>query len=565
MDSVGEIKSKLSIEEVISEYVSLKSAGVHLKALCPFHHEKTPSFIVTPERGTFHCFGCGKHGDIFTFVQEIEGIDFKEALKKLADKAGVEVKYTPENKNNSEEKEEIFRALKYAEDFFIQSLNSNTKACKYLQERGLNKEIINTFKIGYAAVDWDALHKYLLSLGVTNEVMLKAGLIKKSDNSNKHYDRFRNRIMFPIHDITGKVVAFTGRTLEKRDDIAKYMNSPETPVFHKSDILYAFHLARDSIRKLDFVIIAEGQFDVIAMHMAGFKNTVAISGTALSENQVLKLSRFTKNVLFALDSDDAGINSMLKYAPLFYKLNFDIKVLHLDDREDPADLFAKDTSGILIKDRVKHSKDFINFCITRFKNLHSGNRYVKILRSRVVPILASMDSQILRERKADDLSKALSVSKEAVLQEIGTHNSGLKSVKTPSEKKSTHLQIQSTLNRLIVFYLWLKSKKDDEIALMFVRELDELDFDFKAKVQEYQSRNIKLEPLFIKLDLEYAEVNLKEVAKELLRLFKIAFFRKKIKVLQEELSKQEMTGNDKKSDEIVLKIKDIQSKLTNIT
>ncbi len=560
MDSVEEIKSKLSIEEIVSEYLSLKSAGVHLKALCPFHNEKTPSFIVTPERGTFHCFGCGKHGDIFTFIQEIEGIDFKDALKKLADKAGVEIKYIPNNENNSKEKEEILKVLKHAGLFFIQSLNSSAR--KYLKDRGLTEDIIKTFGIGYAPSDWDKLYTHLLSLGMTSDTILKAGLVKKSEKSNKYYDRFRNRIIFPIHDITGKLVAFTGRTLEKRDDIAKYMNSPETPVFHKSDILYAFHLAKDSIRKLDFVIIAEGQFDVIAMHMAGFKNTVAISGTALSEKQISKLSRFTKNVLFALDSDEAGINSMLKYAPLLYKLNFDIKVLHLNEGEDPADLLIKDNSGALIKERVRNSKDLIDFCIIRFKNLHGGNRYVKILRSRVVPILSSMDSQILKERKAEDLSKALSVSKEAVLQEADTHNYGYKSVKTPSDKKRSDLKKQDILHRLIIFYLWLKSKKNN-ISLIFEKELKE--FDFEAKVGEYENKNIQLEPIFVKLDLEYGNADLEQVARQLIRLFKIDLYKKRIRTLQQELSKQEIMGNEKESDEIVLQIKEIQSKLANIT
>src|SRR3989344_3942952 len=349
MDSpVQKIKERLGIEEIASSYIKLERAGANLKARCPFHNEKTPSFFLSPDRGTYYCFGCGASGDIFTFVEEFEGLDFKGALKMLAERAGVELpRYNKADQENKSEKEKLFKIMEEATNYFENNLGENQEVLEYLKTRGLNEKSIKDFRIGFAILDWRKLYDHLKGRGFADNEIERAGLAKKPDDAGKAmYDRFRGRIMFPIMDSSGRVVAFSGRIFKDDGKSAKYLNSPETPIFKKSSILYGIDKAKESIRKHDFSIVVEGQFDLILSHQAGYRNTVATSGTALSDTEVSKenvvsnlglIRRLSDNLVLAFDSDKAGMTATARAGKIALSLGMDVKVANLQEGSDPAD------------------------------------------------------------------------------------------------------------------------------------------------------------------------------------------------------------------------------------
>jgi DNA primase len=281
---VNQIKERLTIEEVVSSYIPLVKVGNTLKAKCPFHNEKTPSFFVSNERNSYYCFGCGKGGDIFNFVEEFEGLDFKGALKLLADKANVSL--SDFVNENHDEKEELYAVMEEATKYFENNLNHNKTALDYIKGRGLLDETIKNFRIGFANDAWRDLVNFLTKKNFKYETLEKAGLIKRKDENDKNYDkaydRFRNRVMFPIMDSSSRVIAFSGRYLGKDEKIAKYLNSPETPIFNKGNVLYGLNFAKEFIRRNNFSILVEGQMDLILSHQINFRNTIATSGTAFS-------------------------------------------------------------------------------------------------------------------------------------------------------------------------------------------------------------------------------------------------------------------------------------------
>src|ERR1700733_2299987 len=288
-DTVQQIKDRLSIVDVVSQYVKLDRAGSTLRARCPFHSEKTPSFFVSAERGTFHCFGCGEGGDIFTFVEKIEGLDFKGALKVLADKAGVEIVYERGGKEKKDERERLFELMEVTTIFYTSKLSDAAK--KYLTDRGLKEATIKEFRLGFADSGWTDATDYLKKKGFSDKEIVEAGVGKKGDRST--LDKFRNRIMFPIADSAGRVIGFSGRIFGENasPEAPKYLNSPETPLFHKSRILYGFDKAKLSMRKLGCAVLVEGQMDLLASHQAGWANTVAVSGTAFTPEHAQLIPR----------------------------------------------------------------------------------------------------------------------------------------------------------------------------------------------------------------------------------------------------------------------------------
>src|SRR3989344_6165023 len=324
---IEKIKESLSISDVISSYIKIDQVGSNFKAKCPFHNEKTPSFFISPARGTYYCFGCGAKGDMINFVQEFEGLDFIGALKILASRAGVDISY--ESKDIKDERERLYRIMEDAVLFFEKNLTLYPEARNYLENRGLKNETINDFRIGYARNEWRLLSDFLRQKGYTEVEIEKAGLGKKSEKVNTKgqsifYDRFRSRIMFPIFDSSGRTIALSGRifpevsTKDDENAPAKYLNSPDTVLFNKSNVLYGIDKAKGEIRRLDYTIMVEGQMDLILSHQIGCKNTVALSGTGFSENLSSKenivnnfgiIKRLSNNIMFAFDSDKAGIKA----------------------------------------------------------------------------------------------------------------------------------------------------------------------------------------------------------------------------------------------------------------
>lgn len=313
MNPSEEIKSRLDIVDVLREYIQLKPAGINFRANCPFHNEKSPSFMVSPEKQIWHCFGCGKGGDIFSFVMEYDGISFVEALRELAPKAGVELK--AENQKVNSERNRLLDMMRLASRYYNHVLRESKlakPALEYLRQRGLTDETIDEWQIGYSPDSWDDLINFLKSRDYKENEIFLAGLSIKKDGTNKFYNRFRGRIMFPISDVNSNVVAFTARVSpekESTEKMGKYINSPQTQIFDKGKILFGLDRAKNKIRQDDLAIIAEGQMDVITAHQYGFKNVVASSGTALSDEQFSLIIRYTRNIAFALDADSAGQNA----------------------------------------------------------------------------------------------------------------------------------------------------------------------------------------------------------------------------------------------------------------
>ena len=338
MNDVEKIKKALPVEQLVSEYVPLKRMGKYLKACCPFHNEKTPSFIVNAEIDRWHCFGCAKGGDIFTFVQDIDGIDFAEALRLLASKAGVVLSGPQQNETNKNQKNRLKDVLIEAARFFhgvLTKMEAGKTAQAYLAERGVHTDTIRDWQIGYAPEQWDLLTKYLLSKGQAIDDIVAAGLTIQREGANQrtgkgYYDRFRDRVMFPIRDVHGAVVGFTGRVLQETEKSgAKYVNTPQTTVYDKSTVIFGLDKAKHDIRTSGNAVLVEGQMDVIACHQAGMKNVVATSGTALTQQQITLLSRYADTLLMAFDGDSAGQKAAKRGIDLALEAGLNIRVIQI--------------------------------------------------------------------------------------------------------------------------------------------------------------------------------------------------------------------------------------------
>ncbi len=381
-DIVQQIQLRANIVEVVGDFVSLKKKGKDYKACCPFHNENTPSFSVSSSRNIFKCFGCGKGGDAVTFVMEIEHISYPDALIYLAKKYQIEIPetaYAPptdEEMAAQTEKEAIMIALNYAKDYFKDKLlNTNEgKAIglSYFKERDFNDNIISLFELGYSLEAWDDLHKTAEKALYKAEILEKAGLLIKKDNQNNnqnnnqndknhYFDRFRDRVIFPIHNVGGRVIGFGGRTLRKDKNIAKYINSPESPVYNKSQVLYGLFQSKKSIREKDFCFLVEGYTDVISLHQAGVENVVASSGTSLTIEQIRLLRRFTTNITVLYDGDAAGIKAALRGIDLILEEGLNVKVVLFPDKQDP-DSYVRAVGTTAFQDYIQeNAQSFITF------------------------------------------------------------------------------------------------------------------------------------------------------------------------------------------------------------
>jgi DNA primase len=408
-----QIKNRLPITEVLSTYITLEPSGSQYKARCPFHNEKTASFSVSPERGLYYCFGCGAKGDIFTFVEQFEGVDKKGALKILAERAGIPM--TASNAAGAEPTDNLYDALETAAKKYQAVLESNTEARAYLKQRGVTEQTMAEFRLGYAPSEWRTIAS---SLDQNSTAFYeRAGLIKKTDPTTanakvgeerqRYYDRFRGRIMFPLSDSSGRIVAFSGRIFpETQNDTQegpKYLNSPETEIFHKSRILFGFDKAKGAIKKHNFAILVEGQMDLILSHQAGFKNTVATSGTAVSETvigdtsaQLSVIARLTPNIFLAFDGDSAGQKALERAALVTLSLGMNPKVVALPEGMDPADYIAKQGSDDW-KELLKNAEHFIPHILhTIQKSVTSAHQLKESIRTRLFPFLMRVQSAIER-------------------------------------------------------------------------------------------------------------------------------------------------------------------------
>ena len=363
---IDEIKSRCNIVDVIGSVVTLKKTGANYQGLCPFHNEKTPSFVVSETKQMFTCFGCHASGDVIEFVKKYYNLSFMEALEKLANQCGIKIE---DSFNRGEKKDIYFEVNREAARFFFKALRANDNAgMRYVINRGLTKETLHDFGIGYADESWNSLYNYLKAKGYKEEVMLKLGLI--SESKGRYYDRFRNRVIFPIQNTAGKVIAFGGRAIG--DDMPKYLNSPETPVFSKKNNLYGLNITKNFVNESDCAILVEGYMDVISLFQGGVKNVSASLGTALTENQSKLLKRYTKNIVLSYDADSAGINAAIRGSEILHKEGCKVRILHISDGKDPDD-FIKAKGKLAYYKLVDEAMAYGDFRIQNIRNKYDIN------------------------------------------------------------------------------------------------------------------------------------------------------------------------------------------------
>lgn len=414
---VEAIKERLSIVEVVGGYIKLEKSGSNFKARCPFHSEKTASFYVSPTRQGYYCFGCGAKGDIFTFVEEMEGVDFKEALRTLADRAGVEIKR--ESGLKSGERNELIEIMEAATLYYESCLSKDSNTKKYLESRGVKESSLKSFRLGLAPKGWRNVREHLKKLGFSDAKLQLAGLVKRSTEGAERepYDVFRERLMFPLMNERGQVIAFSGRALAK-DGEPKYLNSPDTPLFVKSGVLYGLDKALDEIRKKKYTVLVEGQLDLVLSHQAGVKNTVASSGTAFTETHLKRLKALSANIVIGFDGDQAGVKATERSTALAFTEGLRVNVAKLPEGEDPADVVKKDPEQW--KKIVNSSEPAIKFfldVIFHDKSLDHRKRE-RMVEARVLPLVASMANALEREHAVSLVAQRLTWSPSRIWESV---------------------------------------------------------------------------------------------------------------------------------------------------
>lgn len=422
-NQVEEIKQKVNIIDVINRYVPLKKRGRHHFACCPFHGEKTPSFTVSEELQIFKCFGCGKAGDVFTFLQEYERIDFREALKELAKLSGVTLIKSSLIDHQESKKKLLIEINSQVAKFYNYILLSHPlgkDALEYVKNRGITLETIKTFNIGFSPEDSKYLSNFILKKGYKIDDLISTGTFGKSRFGSSLYDRFNGRLIFPLLDYRDHIVGFSGRILptSKNPNLAKYINSPETEIYHKSQMLFGLNLAKEAIRQENSVIVVEGEFDMISPYQSGFKNIVALKGTAFTQEQLQLLRRYTDTLILALDSDFAGDNAARKSIELADSMEFDIKVLNLGDKyKDPDEAIKSDPE--FFKSQLKKATDVWDFIIQSQLKIHDINtiKGKKEVLNVILPFLVKIKNSVVKSDYFKKLANEINSSEESIYEE----------------------------------------------------------------------------------------------------------------------------------------------------
>jgi DNA primase len=415
MSDIDEVKSRIDIVDYIGKKVTLKKAGKNFKGLCPFHGEKTPSFMVSPDRQSWHCFGCGKGGSVIDFVMEYDHVDFREALEDLADQAGVTLQ-TQQSGSTSSLKETLLEIHHLAAEYYHYLLTAHAvgaTARAYLEQRGVSEKIIETFRLGYSANSWEGLSKYLKKKGFDEKMLETSGLLIASAKGG--YDRFRGRLMFPLRDSRGRTIAFAGRVLAPDVKEAKYINSPETPLYIKGNTVFALDITKSAIQKEQEVVLMEGEFDVLSSYQAGISNVVAIKGTALTEAQIHLLKRYAKKIVFALDSDVAGDSAARRGIDLAHKFGLELYVAQMPLGKDPDDVAR--TAPHLLKQAIKEALPLYDYYLTSLQKKHDLSQAYgkKSFTEELLPLLAEIDNQVVQSHYLKKVADLLDLSESTVV------------------------------------------------------------------------------------------------------------------------------------------------------
>ncbi|TRX61703.1 DNA primase [Fulvivirga sp. M361] len=518
------VKDRMDIEEVVSDYVSLKRKGQNLWACCPFHDEKTPSFSVAPHKGIYKCFGCGKAGDSISFIEEHDGLNYLEAIRHLAGKYGIEIEETEQSDEQIEaqnEKDSLLIVLGFAKDHYrnllTQSVEGKSIGGSYFRERGFTEQIIEKFELGYSLDQWDGFTKEALSKAYSEDLLEKAGLLVKKENG-RQYDRFRGRVIFPIHNVSGKVVAFGARTL-KKEDKPKYLNSPESDVYHKSKVLYGLFQAKQAIRQHDNCYLVEGYTDVISLHQSDIENVVASSGTSLTTDQIKLISRFSNNITVLFDGDAAGLRASLRGIDMILEAGMNVRVVVFPEGEDPDSYSRKLGTTAFNTYLNAESQDFISFKVTLFAK-EAANDPVKKADAikEVIQSIGVIPDPIKRAVYLKDSSKLLDMDESLLVAE---------------------------LNKLLIQKRRTNQKKEDRLAhetpsSEVIPELKEKSFDPDDSIVAQERESIRLLLNYGNEDLE-EDYKLKDYLIEELR--EIEFITPIFKTIFEIFQEQHASGN----------------------
>ena len=576
--NVEKIKERLSIEDVISSYIKLDRAGKNLKGKCPFHNEKTPSFFVSPDRGGYYCFGCGEKGDIFSFVEKFEGLDFMGALKMLAERAGVELEFNNANDSQKTEKERLLAVMEEATKFFENGLKNSQKAIDYVKGRGITEETAKKFRIGYVPADWRLLYTHLKSKKFNDIDIEKAGLIKKPDDEGgvkkEYYDRFRGRIMFPISDSSGRVIAFSGRILVDDGKSAKYLNSPDTILFNKSTVLYGIDKAKQDIRIKNYSILVEGQMDLVLSHQAGIKNTVAVSGTALADTLISKenvvnnlgiVKRLSNNIILAFDSDSAGRKAAMRSARIALSLGMDVKIADLPEGKDPADLVLADPESW--KNVLRNSKAVVEFQLnTVLLQKLDPRKLPQALRDNVFPFIAPLTGAMEKAHYIKLIKEKTGLSEESIKEDLIKTESLMKGevaeVKKVEANKNASTRLDAIVRKLFGLFYYLDKNPIPNI------DVDSHRTTIKQIVGNRYDNFIKnLEPfkdeLILETEVTYSnQKDILDNINELMLNFEEDIVRSEFADAMAELAQAERNKDNTNVNELIRRI-DVLTKRTN--
>ena len=492
-ETIDEIFEAAKIEEVISDFVTLKKRGANLLGLCPFHNEKTPSFTVSPSKGIYKCFGCGEGGNSVSFLMDKEHYSYPEALKYLARKYNIEIveqAMTEEQAERASEKDSLYIISKFAKDFFINELweseEGKTIGLNYFKERGYSEEIIKKFELGYSPKSKDALSKKSIKKQYSKESLLKSGLSIEIDKKAL-IDRFRERVIFPIHSFSGRILGFGGRALNPNAK-AKYQNSPESLIYNKSKILYGIFFAKNAISKNDNCFIVEGYTDVISLHQKGVENVVSASGTALSIDQIKLISRFTNNISILFDGDSAGIKASFRSVDLILKEGMNVKVIPFPENEDPDSFAKQNTSEDLKTFLEKNAIDFITYK-TKILNAESEEDPIKrvAIIKEIIRSIALIPDYLTRTEYCKVCSKLLDVKESVLLRDIDQERKRInlsenvqrieKEKPQKAEKNLKRKKYEEEIIRILLNYGDKKITFDNDTVLVYDFIINELEAD----------------------------------------------------------------------------------------
>lgn len=541
LDTVQQIKARLDIVELISDYVKLKQSGMNFKGLCPFHNEKTPSFMVNKDRQMWHCFGCNIGGDMFEFIQKVEGVEFVEALEILAKRAGVVIERRTPGESNQRMK--LLEALEQSAIFYHEQLSNSTnlKARQYIENRQITPDSVQTFNIGYAPAEWDRLSNHLRSQNFSLNDVMAAGLVIKSERGPGVYDRFRDRLIFPINDIQNRVVGFGGRILDKEAKEAKYINSPQTAVYNKSFVLYNLDKAKHHIKEQGYAVLVEGYMDVVGVWQVGIKNVVATSGTALTVDQIKLLKRYTNELRLAFDADLAGRSAAERGIDLALAADMEVKVITLPQGKDPDECAKKDPVGL--QTAIAEALPIVDHAFkTVLAEVDINSREgKKIMAAKLLTAISKLADPVEQDFYLKKLATTLSVDEQIIRQKFmsGAKPEGPAEpvVKTePAKADRNRLLAEQLMSLIIKWPEYLVSCANQLPAEVF--EDDDLRSLYKHltvyynEAQSSDTDGFKFEPinepkaqqlfdvLYLKSDQDFANLNSDEVKLDFLNLIK---------------------------------------------